>query len=196
MTISLSSWGPSCFVFLLFLLCWSRVESLCCVSTWCTAKWLTIYTHTCICMQSFSLWFITGPWAEFPVLCSGSSVFIYVIYSSVHQLIPDSSFILALPALSLLVTVSLFSMLVSLFLFHRWVRLQPFCRSHTQVVPYDVCLYLTDFTYVTTSRSIYVPARGIISCFLWLRNIYGPHLLYPVLCWWTFRLLPCLGYCK
>ena len=26
--------------------------------------------------------------------------------------------------------------------------------------------------------------------------IYVPHLLYPFLCWWTFRLLPCLGYCK
>ena len=23
-----------------------------------------------------------------------------------------------------------------------------------------------------------------------------PHLLYPTLCWWTFRLFPCLGYCK
>ena len=26
--------------------------------------------------------------------------------------------------------------------------------------------------------------------------IYVPHLLYPFLCWWTFRLLPCLGYYK
>ena len=25
--------------------------------------------------------------------------------------------------------------------------------------------------------------------------IYVPHL-YPFLCWWTFRLLPCLGYCN
>ena len=23
-----------------------------------------------------------------------------------------------------------------------------------------------------------------------------PHFLYPFLCWWTFRLLPRLGYCK
>ena len=27
-------------------------------------------------------------------------------------------------------------------------------------------------------------------------NIYTPHLLYPFLCWWTFRLFPCLGHCK
>ena len=26
--------------------------------------------------------------------------------------------------------------------------------------------------------------------------IYVPHLLYPFLCRWTFRLLPCVGYCK
>ena len=32
----------------------------------------------------------------------------------------------------------------------------------------------------------------------WLSNIpwrYVPHLLYPFIWWWTFRLLPCLGYC-
>ena len=29
-----------------------------------------------------------------------------------------------------------------------------------------------------------------------LNCIYVPHLLYPFLCWWTFRLLPCLGYCN
>ena len=35
------------------------------------------------------------------------------------------------------------------------------------------------------------------SC-LWLilHCIYAPHLLYLFLCWWTFRLFPCLGYCK
>ena len=26
--------------------------------------------------------------------------------------------------------------------------------------------------------------------------IYVSHLLYPFICWWTSRLLPCLGYCK
>ena len=25
--------------------------------------------------------------------------------------------------------------------------------------------------------------------------MYVPHLLYPVICPWTFRLLPCLGFC-
>ena len=26
--------------------------------------------------------------------------------------------------------------------------------------------------------------------------MYVPHLLYSLLCWWTFRLLPCRGYCE
>ena len=51
-------------------------------------------------------------------------------------------------------------------------------------------------------RSIHVATNGIISFFLWLSNIslctymYTPHLLYPFICWCTFRLLPCVGCCK
>ena len=36
-------------------------------------------------------------------------------------------------------------------------------------------------------------------CILWLSNTplyYFMHLLYSFVCWWTFRLLACLGYCK
>ena len=29
-----------------------------------------------------------------------------------------------------------------------------------------------------------------------LHCVYIPHVLYPLLCRWTFRLFPCLGYCK
>ena len=27
-------------------------------------------------------------------------------------------------------------------------------------------------------------------------HTHPPHLLHPLLCWWTFRLLPCAGYCE
>ena len=40
-----------------------------------------------------------------------------------------------------------------------------------------------------------VATNGIISFFLMPENIYAPHLLYPLLCQWTFKLLPSLGYC-
>ena len=49
------------------------------------------------------------------------------------------------------------------------------------------------------SRPIHVAANGIISFFYgWVvfHCIYVPHLLYPFICWWTFRLLPCLGCCN
>ena len=50
------------------------------------------------------------------------------------------------------------------------------------------------------SRSIHVAANGIISFFFIVSNsplyIYTSHLLYPFICWWTLRLLLCLGYCS
>ena len=33
-----------------------------------------------------------------------------------------------------------------------------------------------------------------LSCFP--GYIYTPHVLYPLICWWTPRMLPCPGYCK
>ena len=52
---------------------------------------------------------------------------------------------------------------------------------------------------MTISRSIHIAANDIISFFFdgWVifHCIQVPHL-YPFLCQWTFRLLPCLGYCK
>ena len=46
-----------------------------------------------------------------------------------------------------------------------------------------------------TSTFIHLAANDIISFF---KNCceYVLHPLYPVLCWWTFRLLLCLGYSK
>ena len=49
---------------------------------------------------------------------------------------------------------------------------------------------------MTVPRSIHVAANGILS-YGWVifLCISGPHV-YLLLCWWTFSLLPCLGYCK
>ena len=50
------------------------------------------------------------------------------------------------------------------------------------------------------SGSLHVAANAVISFFFMVKVIfhcvYVPHLLYPLLCWWTSGLLPCLGYCK
>ena len=37
---------------------------------------------------------------------------------------------------------------------------------------------------------------GIYIPYVCVRYIYISHFLYPFICRWTFRLLPCLGYCK
>ena len=38
----------------------------------------------------------------------------------------------------------------------------------------------------------FVLCRGLIV----LQYIYVPHLLYPLICWWTFRWFPRLSYCE
>ena len=52
---------------------------------------------------------------------------------------------------------------------------------------------------MTCSRFIQVAANGMISFFfnecIIFHCMYVPHF-YPFLCLWTFRLLPCPGYCK
>ena len=52
---------------------------------------------------------------------------------------------------------------------------------------------------MTLSRSIHVATNGIFILFNdWIvfHCMYVPHLLYPFLCRWVLKLLPCLGYCK
>ena len=62
-----------------------------------------------------------------------------------------------------------------------------------------VFLFLTSLS-VVISRAIYVAINSIISFLFngWVifHCIYVPHLLYQFVCWWIFRLLLCLDYCK
>ena len=62
----------------------------------------------------------------------------------------------------------------------------------------QVCLrHILDFTYKWSC--IQDAAKGILlSVYDWAVHhcIYAPHLLYLLLCWWTFRWFPWLGYCE
>ena len=62
-----------------------------------------------------------------------------------------------------------------------------------------VSLFLTYFTG-WESPGLSMSLQMVQFCsFSWLGNIHFvqvPHLLYPFLCWWTFRLLPWPTYCK
>ena len=87
-----------------------------CVKFCCTAKWLHIYStviHIYNFFYSFSLWFLTEYWIQFPVLYSRTLLFIQSRYNSLHLLTPNFQSIhpqLPFP----LATTSLFSMSVGL----------------------------------------------------------------------------------
>ena len=69
------------------------------------------------------------------------------------------------------------------------------------MIRYSICLYLTYFTKqvyrccgkwqdsILFSRPSNIPLPACV-------RVYISPLLYPFICQWTFRLLPCLSYCK
>ena len=77
-----------------------------------------------------------------------------------------------------------------------------FSRFHIYGFIYSICFSLSDLLHTigqTLGPSMSVQIT-LFHSFYWLSNIplyiYVPHLLYPFICQWTFRYLPCLGYCK
>ena len=125
---------------------------------------------------------------------------IYFIHISVYMSIPVSRFIPPTPHFPTLVSIRLFSTSVSLFLLCKPVHLYHFSRFHIYALIYDICFSLSDLLHsvwqsLGPSTSLQMTQ---FRSFLWLifHCIYVPHLLYPFVCRWTFRLLPCPGYCK
>ena len=61
---------------------------------------------------------------------------------------------------------------------------------------YVVCLSLSDLLH--SVRESLVPSMlqqvALLCSFLWLSSI--PHLPNPIICQWTFGLIPCFGYCE
>ena len=71
-------------------------------------------------------------------------------------------------------------------------------RFHILVISYDICLFLTSLIWKYLGLSVLLKMALFWSFYVWVifHCIYVPYLLYPLLCWWTFRLLPCLRYCN
>ena len=103
-----------------------------------------------------------------------------------------------------LVSIRLFSTSVSLFLPCKPVHLYHFSRLRIYVLLHDIWFSLSDLLYsVWQSLDASTCLQMTQFCsFLWLSNIpwyiyiYTPHLLYPFICRWAFRLLPWPAYCK
>ena len=91
------------------------------------------------------------------------------------------------------------------FILFDFIILYWFCHTSTWIIlsllkldsTYEgyICLWLTSLSMIIP-RSIHVAANGILSHgWVIFLSISGPDV-YLLLCWWTFRLLPCLGYYK
>ena len=105
-------------VLLVFLInfYWRIVALQCCVSFYCTAKWIShTYTYMPSLLDFLPIQVTTEHWVEFPVLYSRFSLVIYFIHSinSVYVSIPISQF---LPPSHLPLGIHTFVLYVSLFL--------------------------------------------------------------------------------
>ena len=99
-----------------------------------------------------------------------------------------------------LVSICLFSMSVSQFLPCKLVHLYHFSTFHIYALIYDICFSLSDLLHSVWQSLDPSTSQQMTQfrSFLWLifHCIYVPHLLYPFVCRWAFRLLPWPGYCK
>ena len=87
------------------------------------------------------------------------------------------------------------------FLFYRWVRLCHILDSNINDIMVFVFLFMTSLLLVWESLVSSMLLQMPLFCsFLWLSSIplyiYVPYLFNPFICWWPFRLSPCLGYCE
>ena len=117
--------------------------------------------------------------------------------NSLHLLIPNSQSFRPLLS-SPLATISLLLCLRPL-LFFRYVHLFNIL-DFTYVTDITGYLPFFDLFQLIWYMSIHVAINDLISFFFysWIifHCVYLPPFLYPLICWWTFRLSPCLGYCK
>ena len=105
------------------------------------------------------------------------------------------------PCFPPLVSTCLFSTSVSLFLPCKPVHLYHFFRFHTYALIHDICFSISDLLHSTwqslgPSTSIQMTQFHPLYVWVIVHCIYVPHLLYPFVCQWAFRLLPWPGSCK
>ena len=76
-----------------------------------------------------------------------------------------------------------------------------FFRFHIYVLAYGICFSLSDLLHsvwwtLGPSTSLQITQFCFFYGWVTFHCIYVPHLLYPFICQWPLRMLPCPGYCK
>ena len=74
-------------------------------------------------------------------------------------------------------------------------------RFHIWGMSYDISHSLSDLldsVWQSLGPHMLLQMALFHSFYYWVIShcVYESHLIYPFLCWWTFRLLPCLDHCK
>ena len=151
-------------------------------------------SESVIQLCSFPIYIITEYWVEFPVLYSRPLLVTYFTYSSVSVSIPISQFI-----------PSPFSPVNHNFVFficESFSSVNKFTCTFFFQIPHvsDIIWYLSFSVWLHSILSPSMLLQMVLfhSFLQWLvfQYVYVPHLVYPFLCRWTFRLLPCSGCCK
>ena len=144
--------------------------------------------------------------ADLPVLCGCFPLAIYFTFGSVYMSMPFSHFVTAYPSPSpypqvhSLVGLCLYSHLARRF-FWPFSFLFFFFRFHIYVLAYGICFSLSDLLHsvwqtLGPSTSLQITQFCFFYGWVIFHCIYVSHLLYPFICQWIFRLLPCPGYCE
>jgi len=159
---------------------------------------LYIYTH------SFSLKFFSHVdyqrmLVELSMLFIRSLLANHSMYLSVHMPVLNSHSIPLPLHLSPLVIIIFQSLWVCFYSANKFICILfkvPYISDIIWCLSFVVWLALLS---MIISSSIHVMEKTLFHSFWWLSNIalyICTNPLYPVLCWWIFRLLPCLGFCK
>ena len=147
---------------------------------------------------------VTQSHTHFPVLYSRIPLPIHARYNSLYppnpqNVLPSHSLLFPHPrnSKSSLLGHTLF--LFSVCYFYIGSSL-PYFRFHKKS---DILWYLSFSFWLSSvsmrvSGSIHVAANGIRLFYGWVifHCLYVPHHLNQFICWWTFRLFPCLSHCE
>ena len=175
----------------------------CCVSLHCTTKWIS-HTHNRYPLP-FGLPSHLGycsALGEFPVLYSMFPSVVHFRHSinNVYVSIPVSQFLPPYPFPPWYPYIC--SLRLRLYFCFATKIIYTIFLDSTYVRYYTIFAFLF-LTYFTLYDTLQVHPRlckwpNFIPFYGWVifHCIYVPHLLYPFLCQWTVRLLPCPGYCK